>query len=98
MSLGIYKLAAGEQDPQRPHEEDEVYFVMEGRAMIHVAGEERKVEAGDLIFVAATDVHYFHEIVKDLTLLVFFAPAESDLDYANDALMFLRKLCPLPNL
>jgi mannose-6-phosphate isomerase-like protein (cupin superfamily) len=77
MSLGIYRLAAGQQDPQRPHQEDEVYYVIEGQGMIHVAGDEQKVEAGDLVFVAAGDVHYFHEIVKDLTLLVFFAPAET---------------------
>lgn len=35
------------------------------------------VEPGSLIFVAANIEHRFHTITEDLTVLVFFAPAES---------------------
>jgi hypothetical protein len=34
------------------------------------------VQPGSVIFVAANDVHVFHDITEDLTLLVFFAPAQ----------------------
>jgi quercetin dioxygenase-like cupin family protein len=76
MSLGVYKLAAGALDPQEPHTEDEIYYVASGRAMITVAGEDRPVQPGSIIFVAANAEHRFHTISEDLMLLVFFAPAE----------------------
>jgi mannose-6-phosphate isomerase-like protein (cupin superfamily) len=76
MSLGVYVLPAGGVDPQKPHTEDEVYYVVSGRGSVIVADEERPVEAGSLIFVAAGVDHRFHNVYEYLTLLVFFAPAE----------------------
>ena len=76
MSLGIYTLAVGATDPQLPHTEDEVYYVASGRGQIQVMGEDRPVQSGSIIFVKAGDDHRFHSITEDLTLLVFFAPAE----------------------
>jgi len=77
MSIGIYKLKAGSQDPQNPHDEDEVYHVLSGQAMITVGEKERPVGAGSIVYVAAKEPHKFHSITEDLTVLVFFAPAES---------------------
>src|SRR5262249_45046244 len=77
MSLGIYELPAGATDPQQPHNEDEVYYVLKGRGRIRVGEADRPVEAGDIVFVAARIEHRFHCITEDLSLLVFFAPAES---------------------
>jgi mannose-6-phosphate isomerase-like protein (cupin superfamily) len=77
MSLGIYRLPAGGTDPQKPHEEDEIYYVLKGRGRIRVRQEDRAVQPGDIIFVAACEEHRFHSISEDLALLVFFAPAES---------------------
>ena len=77
MSLGVYRLAAGAHDPQQPHGEDEVYYVVGGRGSVKVDAEEREVAGGDVIFVRAGVEHRFHSITEDLTLLVFFAPAES---------------------
>lgn len=76
MSAGVYQLAAGSVDPQEPHTEDELYYVVQGRAQIRVGLEDTAVEAGSLIFVAANVEHRFHTIKEDLTVLVFFAPAE----------------------
>jgi GNAT superfamily N-acetyltransferase len=41
-----------------------------------VGGEPRAVTAGSIIYVPAGVAHHFHSIVEDLSLLVFFAPAE----------------------
>ena len=83
LSMGVYLLPAGGVDPQKPHTEDEVYYVVKGRAQIRVdtdeSGEDRAVGAGSIVFVAANVEHHFHTIEEDLTVLVFFAPAE----YAN---------------
>lgn len=74
LSLGLYVLPAGSTDLQTPHAEDEVYYVVSGRATVTVAGETRPVQPGSIIFVAKDVDHRFSEIVEDLSLLVFFAP------------------------
>lgn len=79
MSIGVYSLPAGSIDPQQPHTEDEAYYVVSGRGQIHVGGEDRPVGPGSIVFVAATVDHRFHTIEEDLTILVFFAPAEHSL-------------------
>ncbi|MCP4424601.1 MAG: cupin domain-containing protein [Chloroflexi bacterium] len=76
MSVGLYALPAGGVDRQKPHTEDEVYYVINGRGLINVAGEDRVVQAGSIVFVAAGVEHFFHFIEEDLSILVFFAPAE----------------------
>jgi mannose-6-phosphate isomerase-like protein (cupin superfamily) len=75
LSVGLYILPAGAPDPQHPHAEDEVYYVISGRGQIMVAGEDRAVGPGSIVFVAAQVEHRFHSITEDLTILVFFAPA-----------------------
>ncbi|MCA9964775.1 MAG: cupin domain-containing protein [Anaerolineales bacterium] len=77
MSMGLYTLEVGAADPQQPHNEDEVYYIVSGRGQIYVAGENQSVQAGSIVFVAAHDEHYFHSIEEILDILVFFAPAET---------------------
>jgi mannose-6-phosphate isomerase-like protein (cupin superfamily) len=76
MSAGLYVLPAGAIDPQHPHSEDELYYVVNGRARMTVGAEERAVMAGSVIFVEANQEHRFYDILEDLAVLVFFAPAE----------------------
>ncbi len=76
LSVGLYALPAGGVDSQQPHNEDEVYYVINGKGSILVAGENREVKPGSVIFVAAGVEHRFHSITEDLKILVFFAPAE----------------------
>ena len=79
LSMGLYVLSAGSTDPQSPHTEDEVYYVVSGRAQILVAQENLDVQAGSIVYVAKNVAHRFHSIEEDLTVLVFFAPAEYSL-------------------
>lgn len=76
LSAGLYVLEVGAPDLQRPHTEDELYIVMEGRARMTVGQEVREVSAGSLVFVAATEPHQFHDIEERLVLVVAFGPAE----------------------
>ena len=76
-SAGIYRLATGATDAQVPHDEDEIYVVLAGRAALGVAGESHDVTRGSVAFVAARVEHRFVEISEDLEVLVFFAPPES---------------------
>lgn len=77
MSAGIYVLAAGTTDLQQPHDEDEMYYVVRGRALMRVGSEDREIGAGSVIFVEAHLKHRFHDIQEELVVLVFFAPAET---------------------
>ena len=77
MSAGLYVLAPGATDPQRPHHEDEMYYVVRGRARFQAADEDTEVFAGSVLFVPAEVQHKFHNITEELAVLVFFAPAES---------------------
>lgn len=79
LSMGLYALPAGGVDAQLPHTEDEVYYVVSGRAKIKVADENRDVQSGSVVYVAKNVEHRFHSIEQELTLLVFFAPAEYSL-------------------
>ena len=76
LSMGLYVLPAGGTDPQSPHTEDEVYYVVSGKAQIKVADEDHAVQAGSIVYVAKNVEHRFHSIEEELTVIVFFAPAE----------------------
>lgn len=76
LSMGLYVLHTGGTDPQSPHTEDEIYYVVSGKAKILVADKSRDVQAGSIVYVAKNIAHRFHSIEEELTLLVFFAPAE----------------------
>ena len=76
LSMGLYVLPAGGTDPQSPHTEDEVYYILSGQAQIQVADEDRAVQAGSIVYVAKNVEHRFHSIEEELTVIVFFAPAE----------------------
>ena len=77
MSAGFYRLAAGATDAQSPHAEDEIYVVLRGRAWITVGDEMQAVGPGDVVYVAATMPHRFHDIAEDVEVLVVFAPPET---------------------
>jgi mannose-6-phosphate isomerase-like protein (cupin superfamily) len=78
MSAGLYALPANATDPQTPHNEDEIYYVIKGRASIEIAGTTQEVEPGTVIFVAKHIDHHFQDIKEDLEVLVLFAPAETE--------------------
>jgi mannose-6-phosphate isomerase-like protein (cupin superfamily) len=91
MSAGLYVLPAGRTDPQKPHHEDELYYVVRGHARVRIGSkqqavggqaqedqsEDRAVTEGSVIFVAAGVEHRFYDIAEELVVLVVFAPAES---------------------
>jgi mannose-6-phosphate isomerase-like protein (cupin superfamily) len=78
MSAGVYVLPKGGTDPQKPHREDEMYYVVRGRARMQIGLENAEVHAGSAIFVEAEAEHRFYDIEEELEVLVFFAPAEQE--------------------
>ena len=78
-SMGIYHLKAGQVDEQRPHTEDEAYYVISGRAAFQAGTQRQIVQPGTVIFVERSVEHRFFDVSEDLTVLVFFAPPEGSL-------------------
>ena len=79
LSMGLYRLKAGQVDEQQPHAEDEVYVVISGKASFRSGGQEQAVASGSVISVERAVEHRFVNITEDLTVLVFFAPPEGSL-------------------
>jgi len=77
LSMGLYVLPTDGVDPQSPHTEDEVYYIVTGKARIRVGDEDCAVQAGSIVYVAKNMEHRFHSIEQELIVLVFFAPAEN---------------------
>lgn len=80
MRAGLYELAAGASDLQRPHTEDEIYYVISGRAVLEVDGERQSVAPGSIVFVRAEVEHRFVDIEEPLRVLVVFAAKSSSDD------------------
>ena len=76
LSVGVYRLRAGDTDLQTPHGEDEFYLVLEGRARFTAGDRTVDVEPNLCLFVPSGEPHRFHDITDDLVVLVAFGPAE----------------------
>ncbi len=82
LSSGIYVLPKEGLDQQTPHHQDEIYYVLSGRARMKItandqAPEDQLAAAGTVIFVEAGAEHQFHSIEEELVVLVVFGPAEA---------------------
>ena len=78
LELGVYVLVAPDADRQQPHEDDEIYVVLEGTGVLEVEGEQVPVRAGSAVFVEAGADHRF-TAYEHLSVLVIFErkPAEN---------------------
>ena len=74
LSLGLFAAGQGHDDSQTPHQQDEVYVVLAGAAVLEVSGERTPVGAGSIAYVPALVPHRFVEITEDLRVVVLFAP------------------------
>src|SRR5579862_7180224 len=71
LEIGVYVLVAPEPDRQQPHEDDEVYIVLDGSGVLDVEGESVPVNVGDAVFVEAGADHRFSAYEQLAVLVVF---------------------------
>jgi mannose-6-phosphate isomerase-like protein (cupin superfamily) len=78
LEVGVYVLVAPEPDRQQPHEDDELYVVLEGTGTLQVEGKDVPVREGTAVFVEAGADHRF-TAYEHLSVLVMFEhkPAEN---------------------
>ncbi len=73
LELGFYKPEGS--DPQKPHDQDEIYIIQSGSGFF-VHGEKREpIEPGEALFVPAGDIHRFEDFSDDFAAwVVFYGP------------------------
>jgi mannose-6-phosphate isomerase-like protein (cupin superfamily) len=76
LEVGVYVLVAPEPDRQQPHEDDEVYVVLDGTGVLEVDGASINLKEGDAVFVEAGAEHRF-TAYEQLAVLVIFERAGS---------------------
>jgi mannose-6-phosphate isomerase-like protein (cupin superfamily) len=71
LEIGVYVLVAPEPDRQQPHDDDEVYVVLEGRGTLEIEGNRVELVEGSAVFVPAGAEHQFVGY-EQLAVLVIF--------------------------
>jgi mannose-6-phosphate isomerase-like protein (cupin superfamily) len=61
---------------QSPHEQDELYVVVQGSGVLFHDGKRDPFSAGDTMFVSAGVDHRFEDFTEDLTVWVIFYGAK----------------------
>ena len=73
LRVGLY--APRGQDPQKPHDQDEIYIVMSGSGNFRNGEEIQRFQPGDALFVPAGVTHRFEDFSDDLYVwVVFYGP------------------------
>lgn len=74
-SLEVEIYAPKGEDLQEPHTRDELYIVASGNGFFVHESDRHPVEAGEVLFVPAGDVHRFEDFSADfVTWVVFYGP------------------------
>jgi mannose-6-phosphate isomerase-like protein (cupin superfamily) len=80
-TLSVELYAPRRTDPQKPHPRDEVYVVVSGTGRFLRGDEEVVFERGDVLFVAAGEVHRLVDFSQDFVTWVFFyGPEDGEKD------------------
>jgi quercetin dioxygenase-like cupin family protein len=72
----MYCLKPGQDQRVHSHADaDKLYFVLQGRGLFHIAGEERELAAGEAVIARPGQEHGVkNDASEDLVLLVFMTP------------------------
>lgn len=74
-SMTVELYAPVNHDPQTPHDQDELYFVMAGTSEFVLDDSRMQLTMGDAVFVPAGAVHRFENFSKEFsTWVVFWGP------------------------
>lgn len=74
-SMSLIYFAPEGKDYQTPHDQDELYFVLEGSGVIEIEGESHAFTKGSAIFVSAGKKHKFMGSLSNIKMwAVFYGP------------------------
>jgi len=72
----LYCLKPGQDQRIHSHaESDKIYFVLSGKGLFHIAGEEKELRQGETVIARPEQAHGVRNAAaEDLVLLVFMTP------------------------
>ncbi len=72
----LYCLRSGQDQRIHSHSEsDKIYFVLRGKGIFHIAGEQRELGPGEAVLARPGEAHGVrNDAPEDLVLLVFMTP------------------------
>jgi len=80
-SLLIEIYAPRGSHPQKPHDRDEIYFVVNGSGEFFCNGARQSFAPSDILFAAAGVEHRFENFTEDLTVwVIFYGPVGGEAD------------------
>ena len=71
-SMRLLVYAPEGDDPQRPHDQDEIYVIQTGSGLFVNGNDRHEFGPGDALFVPAGVEHRFEEFSDDLSMWVVF--------------------------
>ncbi len=75
-SLRLLLSLPADPNVQRPHEQDELYIVVQGSGVLFHGGRHDPFQVGDAMFVPAGMEHRFEDFTDDLAVwVVFYGPS-----------------------
>ena len=77
LAAGVLVLEPGKEDTQKPHDSDEVYFVLDGDGFLKINNKDYSVSKDKLFFVGKNIEHHFYGNSKTLKVLYFFSGPDS---------------------
>lgn len=77
LTLGVARIAPGEELAAHRHAEPEIYLVIAGVATVTVEGEESRVEAGAAIFIPGEALHGCGNHERDELRFAYVFPTDS---------------------
>jgi mannose-6-phosphate isomerase-like protein (cupin superfamily) len=85
LSVEIYKPDG--IDLQKPHERDEVYFVISGHGTFFSDGKRDSFQVGDFLFVPAGIEHRFENFTDDFaTWVIFYGPEGGEKNFSVESI------------
>ena len=72
----LYCLKSGQDQRIHSHKDsDKIYFVLQGKGLFHIAGEEKELSSGEAVVARPGQDHGVkNSAAEDLVLLVFMTP------------------------
>ncbi|MHA1990401.1 MAG: cupin domain-containing protein [Candidatus Hodarchaeales archaeon] len=72
MDIGVLVLKPGQEDNQKPHSKDEIYFILHGDGYITIDDHKHPIIEKMFYFVRKNIKHYFSHNTKEIVVVYFF--------------------------
>ncbi|RKL61842.1 cupin domain-containing protein [Thermoanaerobacteraceae bacterium SP2] len=79
--MGYVTIYPGGSVPLHSHEQEEVYFIVSGKGIMHVNDERENVESGNYIYIHPNSTHMLENTSNENMIMVFCYAPKSVVDH-----------------